>query len=358
MNDNLHDNELERLIVRYLNNQMSKDERYQFERALERDPFLAEAIEGLSEFKPSDVIKDLGSLSLHKRSKKGKIKPLFIVLVLLIILVLVPGIIWWSKHERKTDVIVEDAVLPDEGVLQTDTLVFSGNTDSLTNFNDALWVDSLAQMGQEQQGLNQTDPIVDEVKSAEKAEAVSIRQTKPVKANTREEEQEALSERNDSSEMLSFSLIPVPSIEANKIIAADSSVFSSLQLSFGRTASESDLVDKQPAELNKVEASTEETLSDSNAAPQGGIDELIQYVEKNVIYPLNDESGEREALRIGFTVSVSGRLYNFKQEQGPENQQFFNEAVRVLQQGPSWSPAIKDGKAVEEQVSLDVVFRP
>lgn len=357
MNDNLHDNDLERLIVRYLNNQMLKDERYQFEQALERDPFLAEAVEGLSAFKPSDVIKDLGSLSLHKRSKKGRIKPLFIVLVLLMILVLVLGIVW-SKHKKRTDDFVEDAVLPDESVLLADTLVFSENSDSLTSFNDSLWIDSLVQRGQEQQALNQPEPIVDEVKSAENAEAVSIRQTKPVKANKGEEEQEALSERKDSSEMLSFSLTPVPSIEANKIIAADSSVFSSLQLSFGKTPTEAEMVDNQPAELNKVEESPEETLSESNAAPQGGMKALIQYVEKNVIYPLNDESGKDEALRIGFTVSASGRLYNFKQEQGPENQQFFNEAVRVLQQGPSWVPAIKDGKAVEEQVSLNVVFRP
>lgn len=358
MNDNLHDNDLERLIVSYLNNQMPKDERYQFERALERDPFLAEAVEGLSEFKPSDVIKDLGAFSVYKRSKKGKIKPLFIVLVLLIILVLVPGIIWWSKHKKRTDVLVEGAVLSDEGVFLTDTLVFSGNNDSLTNFNGVLWGDSLVQMSQEQQEPNQTEPIVDEVKSAGNAEAVSIRKTKPVKVNNREEEQEALSERNDSSEMLSFSLTPVPSIEADKIIAADSSVFSSLQLSFGKTPSASDTGDKQPAELSKGVEVKERTLLESKAAPQGGIDELIQYVEKNVIYPLNDESGGRETLRIGFTVSVNGRLYNFKQEQGPENQQFFNEAVRVLQQGPSWSPAIKDGKTVEEQVSLDVVFRP
>lgn len=357
MADNLHDtNDLERLIVRYLNNQMEKNERYQFEQALERDPFLAEAVEGLAAFKPSEAMKDLGSISFHKGAKKSGVKPVYLAVILMIILLLVLAVVWF-QHKRSTKDVVEDTVTHDESVVFADTLAFIDRTDSLENFEDSLLSDSVVVNSKEQEKITKPDPIIKEVKSAKKEEVVPTQQSKTVTTLIKKEsKQEEQTEVTDNREVLGPSLILVPSIEANKILTADSSNFSGLHLRIGGDETNSGSGDNQP-ESNAVE-NPGETVSESSAAPQGGMDELIQYVEKNVIYPVDDGQTARVLLRIGFTVSENGRLYNFKQERGPDNELFFDEAVRVLREGPSWSPALKDGKAVEEQVSLNVVFRP
>ncbi|HUM88823.1 MAG TPA: hypothetical protein PKV50_04780, partial [Prolixibacteraceae bacterium] len=52
------------VILRYMNNTMTNEERYKFERELERDPFLYEAFDGLSGLKPAEAERAIRSIDV------------------------------------------------------------------------------------------------------------------------------------------------------------------------------------------------------------------------------------------------------------------------------------------------------
>ena len=55
-------NETDIMIRRYLSGEMSPEERYSFEKEMQKDPFLADAVEGLATITAEEAEKDLAAL--------------------------------------------------------------------------------------------------------------------------------------------------------------------------------------------------------------------------------------------------------------------------------------------------------
>jgi hypothetical protein len=107
-----HSERLEETL-RYLNDAMTNEERYSFERELERDPFMQEAFEGLSGIKNSEIEKDIRSLDIIAGKKR---KSYFIVKMLAYaagIFVVVSLGFWAVQNidfsKKKTNETVENA---------------------------------------------------------------------------------------------------------------------------------------------------------------------------------------------------------------------------------------------------------
>lgn len=88
----------------------------------------------------------------------------------------------------------------------------------------------------------------------------------------------------------------------------------------------------------------------------GGSQELAKYLTKNMKYPRNSEnSSSRGKVLVSFNVENDGKISNVKIVEGI-NMVLNNEAKRVVEIMPNWEPALLDGNAISQVISMPIVF--
>lgn len=98
------------------------------------------------------------------------------------------------------------------------------------------------------------------------------------------------------------------------------------------------------------------SMAAAEPVPQGGIDEFYLWIEKNIRYPSDTAPRVRREVVMTFRVAADSTLYDLQAESSPGDS-FTREAVRLLREGPKWIPATRDGRVVEDEVSVSIVFR-
>ncbi|QGY46716.1 hypothetical protein GM418_24580 [Maribellus comscasis] len=83
---------------RYLSNQMTDAERNAFEREMQKNPFEAEALEGMQQFLADDIQQDLDELSKRIAQKKKRNTPIWAAAATILLLISV-GIIWFQLRD-------------------------------------------------------------------------------------------------------------------------------------------------------------------------------------------------------------------------------------------------------------------
>lgn len=88
----------------------------------------------------------------------------------------------------------------------------------------------------------------------------------------------------------------------------------------------------------------------------GGQDAMFKYLRENVRYPVNaQKNGITGRVMVQFVIQEDGTLDNVKilRSVSPE---LDNEAMRVVQAMPKWSPGVDDGKAVKVKFTIPISF--
>jgi len=80
-----------------------------------------------------------------------------------------------------------------------------------------------------------------------------------------------------------------------------------------------------------------------------------KYIADHMTYPDTETGSSREVVILNFTVTVSGEITDIKPIRSP-GEEFTEEAIRLIKEGPSWSPATNAQGATEEVVRLRIVF--
>lgn len=92
------------------------------------------------------------------------------------------------------------------------------------------------------------------------------------------------------------------------------------------------------------------------AEPDGGRRAFNKYLEDNVKYPQQARDNKTEGrVTIEFTVGTDGKLSNFKVIRGIGSG-CEEELIRVIQNGPKWTPSKNDGAAFSDQVRVRYRF--
>ncbi|MCG6189419.1 carboxypeptidase-like regulatory domain-containing protein [Maribellus maritimus] len=100
---------------RYLNNQKTDAERNAFEREMQKNPFEAEALEGMQQFSAEEIQKDLDQLSKRIAEKKRRNTPIWAAAATILLLFSV-GIIWFQL--RNTSPVPEMAEIKNTEIQQ------------------------------------------------------------------------------------------------------------------------------------------------------------------------------------------------------------------------------------------------
>ena len=89
--------------------------------------------------------------------------------------------------------------------------------------------------------------------------------------------------------------------------------------------------------------------------PIDGKENYDKYIEDNIQKPVT-ASGQRADVVVSFVIRTDGIIDSIKVVRSPGNE-FSAEAIRLVRQGPAWKPAKKNGKIIEDEVRLRIVFR-
>lgn len=99
------------------------------------------------------------------------------------------------------------------------------------------------------------------------------------------------------------------------------------------------------------------TVVEKMPLPEGGNDGLYQYIAKNTIYPLQAKQDSIQGtVFIKFIVSKTGEVTDSKVIRGA-HPVLDEEALRIVNSLPPFSPGIQKGKPVNVQFILPIVFK-
>jgi hypothetical protein len=90
--------------------------------------------------------------------------------------------------------------------------------------------------------------------------------------------------------------------------------------------------------------------------PYFGKSAFNKYVADNIIRPDSLPAGQRVVVVVNVIVHADGSLGEIKIVRSP-GKIFSAEAVRLIQSGPKWKPATDDGKVIEDEVKVRIVFK-
>jgi TonB family protein len=92
------------------------------------------------------------------------------------------------------------------------------------------------------------------------------------------------------------------------------------------------------------------------ATPAGGRKAFKQYLEGNVRYPEQAIKNQVEGkVTVQFTIETSGQLSDFRVIRGI-GFGCDEEVIRLIKQGPKWSPSKKDDEAIRDKVKVRMRF--
>jgi len=338
-----HSEQLEDLL-RYLNDTMVGEERYKFERELERDPFLQEAFDGLSEFKSSEIDRDIRSMDVisgKKRLSLGFLK--YVAYAAGFALLIFAG--YWavtnidfSKQQTAKSTTEPENVQFREPYKPAPSE--KSDSTALTDSSTIMVADAGLKQADNLQGKATGSVIIPDgqLPKAEKP-AATREQAKKKAAVLDAQKQAALNAEENTSE--------------NEIAIENDIATTQAVSSVAENISENNEREDIEEPINALKR------PGVNAEPQplGGSTLFKSYVDRNANYPDGIQNAKKEFVKIKFKITKTGEPVSFVIERSPDNS-FSQEAIRLIQNGPKWSPKIKDGIPVEGEVTLRINFKP
>jgi hypothetical protein len=333
-----HSERLEETL-RYLNDTMTNEERYSFEREVERDPFMQEAFEGLSGIKSSEVDRDIRSLDVITGKKR---RSLFFIKFLAyaagIALLVTLGYWGFQNIDFSKKKTTETAENSDNILLREPYKPASTDTTTIADTSKILVADAELNQGEAVANTaNQQGLISDKGQLSKTDQAAKDLNKK--KAAIKSAAQKALLQQVQD--------------QVDKSVPAESSV--------SETVVQPTVVAEPPqrsaGEIAEAEKAMKRPGVNAEPQPMGGSSLFKEYLEQNAKYPGGILNGKKESVKVKFKISKVGQPFGIVVEKSPD-QEFSREAIRLILDGPKWSPEIKDGIPVEGEVSIKINFKP
>jgi TonB family protein len=90
--------------------------------------------------------------------------------------------------------------------------------------------------------------------------------------------------------------------------------------------------------------------------PVKGKADYDKYILNNLHRPDSIYSGQRVVVIVNLKILADGSIDSIRIVRSPHNS-FSDEAIKVIKTGPAWNPAENNGKKINDNVKLRIVFR-
>jgi len=301
-------------LLRYRRNKMTDKEKNAFERGLEKDPFAEEASEGIEEIESGLAEEDILKLrkQVKKRALRKKIVLRYRIAASVAVLMIISSIFIIVDNRRPSGEIayapvqapLEDLQTTPEQIKPPDMIESKGPVDIIPE-------KSIKTPGETQKPESRSaenDVRKEEVISADNQDAVII-------AEVKEKENEI----------------------AGKRVMTPKSVL--------------------VKETKGVEYEKEDTVTDYiPPRPVNGRADFDIYIKNNIRRPDTATTGQRVVVVLNFKVNTDGKIDSVRVMRSP-GKIFSDEAIRLIREGPAWEPAEENGKVINDEVRIRIVFK-
>lgn len=117
----------------------------------------------------------------------------------------------------------------------------------------------------------------------------------------------------------------------------------------------------EPIYTGQIDNEVETVLTFAEVMPEfpGGMENLLDYLKKNIIYPtVYEEQGMEGKVYVQFVVTAKGIIENPVIVKAVANAELFSkEALRVVRNMPKWNPGMNDGKNVSVKTTIPIAFK-
>jgi TonB family protein len=295
---------------------MTKREEHAFQRNLQKDPFADEASEGLEGIDPRLAEKDIQRLGkqLKKRTtNKQKVLWYSIAASVAVLMILSSIFVIVSKNETDEQIAYSPAPAPAPS-------------------------EELRTTPEEKEALQITriDEPVPEIpeKSKEVTDAIQIPVSETAEKN--ELKEEVISTGDQDAAMVAKAEEPENQVAAGRAMAAKSVL-----------AKETGYIDY---------AKEDTAVNYAPPLPINGKDSFDMYIRDNIRRPDTATTGQRAVVLLSFLVTSDGKIDSINVVRSP-GQFFSDEAIRLIKEGPAWKPAEENGKVINDEVRIRIVFK-
>ncbi len=311
-------------FLRYRRNEMSFKERNAFERELQKDPFAEEASEGFEGIYPGQAEDDINRLrkSLTQRiSRKHRII-YYRIAASVAVLMIISSIF----------IVVEKTRLPEQISESVASAPLNEIPESLPQVKSSEKVRETPLLVTPSERKEER-PVINQIQSEKVKEKIEIKKEEVTAENP---DAVAISERTE----------PENAIAGERALAQKSAL------------AKSD-TDTSPRIRGKIVGyggeRTDEGEQYTPPQPASGKVSFDRYIDEN-INPDMLKEGQRAVVVISFRVRTTGEIDSIKVIRSP-GKTFSDEAIRLLKEGPAWKPAIENGKTIEKEARIRIVFK-
>lgn len=154
---------------------------------------------------------------------------------------------------------------------------------------------------------------------------------------------------------------PPPQIQAPVIIEVpdEEKIEEEIDVKFDVEASEETKIQEVVVVAEEAKEEVEEifTIVEEPASPKGGMPAFYKYVGEKVKYPAQARRmGIEGKVFVEFVIGKDGSISEVRAVKGI-GAGCDEEAVRIVQGAPSWTPGKQRGKAVKQRMVLPITFK-
>ncbi|HLN22138.1 MAG TPA: hypothetical protein VK213_13680 [Bacteroidales bacterium] len=339
-------------VGKYLKGKLSGEERNVFEKQMQKDMFLDEAVEGLSELTAEQYEDDLKKLEKRLRNKTIRSQKVILYRVAASVAVLIVASVFILIERDRTTMPQKEEVNLEIAMNQPVLMPEEADQDKVSVSRDT--------PGTETRKKEELPPVVSG--NASDDNTYSTSQEKPAEQEiiqpsasaagvNKEAEANAIPER--ASAPLSATSKSVRSFNTNYDAGRKGSITEEAKRAeipgyINITLSSHD-------QILKESSGQEGTKNYSPPEPIAGIEEFKKYII-NSILAKNIAKSQDSVIEAGFRVLPDGSLDNIilKTSAGKN---LSDEITKVLKEGPTWQAAEKNGVPVEEEVTLKIELK-
>ncbi len=358
----------EEQVFRYLNNQMTEQERNAFEREMQKDPFLAEAVEGVSRFPVSEMAADIQALKKKLITERRDNKR-FWWYAAASVLVIVVSTIWLFDLEKKTNQVVTQneekevvASKPEKEVPAQPELSPEEDTETeVGTVNDELVLEMVDREAEDADDSSVSNLYL----KAPELKNLSGVTHQPRYKNVLDPRLKTVQVKEMTNPPVAqsesiFMVVDMPDTVVKSTLPAmgekeQAQVLSFMSEDSDMTMDEVVVVGYGTTKKQSVTGAVSAIIQDREAMPALGWEKYQAYLDDACLHPTIGSPAKKVVVKLSFVVNPGGDLEQFKILRST-NDKYNQEAIRIVETGLSWLPEVKDGISQPSTVKLRLIF--
>lgn len=353
----------------YTSGKMTAEERNSFERRMQEDPFLFDALDGLSLLSKDEADKDIKQLTgrLSKRLRR-KNRYIYRIAAVLILIIGVSSVLLLRDLRQPSHMLAENVSEEKKESAMESLMDPSELTDDISDFGlkeskqelKSVADEKLSFTAEPAGGGAETDNeilLMDEGMDDQKemdlfVEGVEV--AAPVKAVEAEALMLAEEMKIVEAEEEALMITGKEEVEGEALMIAEREEAEAIGAVAGLRQDETARIKSAgKAKIRAAEMALE--MKDSDAGPAGGMDDYNIYLSDNQVFPENYDAMNRAVVKLEFIIRANGIIDSVRVLRSPA-EPFSVEAIRLVKEGPEWKPAFSNNIALDEVVNLKIIF--